>query len=168
MERGINWITADLEGRGAYLSKWEDDKAHKAAKARLRAEELAEETIFQARRQGREIRITDPITGGQKGSKPERFDLLPWPALEEVARVYAFGAQKYADHNWHKGYKWGLSLASLFRHVVSWAKGEDRDPESGLHHLAHAVFHCLTLVTFQNEKLGADDRLYSRGPEGTK
>jgi hypothetical protein len=49
-----------------------------------------------------EVRVVDPITGGMKGSKPERFDLLPWPALEEVARVYAFGATKYDDHNWHK------------------------------------------------------------------
>jgi hypothetical protein len=111
-----------------------------------------------------EIRVTDPTTGGMKGTKPERYDLVPWPAMDEVARVYAFGATKYDDHNWHRGYKWGLSLAALFRHVVCWARGETRDPESGLHHLAHAVFHCLTLMTFQDENLGTDDRLYREHP----
>lgn len=110
-----------------------------------------------------EIRVTDPTTGGQKGAKPERFDLLPWRALEEVARVYSFGAKKYADHNWYKGYAWGLSLAALVRHVVRWAQGEQKDPESGLHHLAHAVFHCLTLITYEQDGLGTDDRLYRVG-----
>jgi hypothetical protein len=106
-----------------------------------------------------EVRLTDPETGGQKGSKPERYDLIPWsPAMDEVARVYAFGAEKYADHNWRKGYPWSWSLASLFRHVKAFASGEDRDPESGLHHLAHAVFHCLSLITFGDEHPDKDDR----------
>lgn len=110
-----------------------------------------------------EVRLTDPETGGQKGSKPERFDLIPWGAMDEVARVYAFGAEKYDSHNWRKGYPWSWSIASLFRHVVAFVKGEDRDPESGLHHLAHAVFHCLSLITFTEEQPDKDDR-WSRPP----
>lgn len=106
-----------------------------------------------------EVRIVDPLTGGAKGVKSERFDLLPWEALEEVARVYAFGAEKYADHNWARGYRWSLSLGALLRHVARWASGESRDPESGLHHLAHAMFHCLTLITYQTHNRGTDDRL---------
>jgi hypothetical protein len=108
-----------------------------------------------------EVRVTDPKTGGQKGSKPERFDLIPWDAMEEVSRVYAFGAQKYDDHNWLKGYKWSLSFAALFRHVAKAMLGEDRDPESGLLHLAHAAFHCLALITFVIRELGTDDRFKS-------
>jgi hypothetical protein len=105
-----------------------------------------------------EVRVTDPITGGQKGTKPERFELLPWWALEEVARVYAFGAQKYQDHNWLKGYRWSLSIGALLRHTAKFFSGETHDPESGLHHLAHAVFHCLTLITYGQFGLGTDDR----------
>jgi hypothetical protein len=105
-----------------------------------------------------EVRVIDPTTGGQKGIKPERFDLLPWEALEEVARVYAFGAEKYEDHNWWRGYKWSLSLGALFRHISRWMCGETNDQESGLHHLAHATFHCLTLISFQRAKRGTDDR----------
>ena len=106
-----------------------------------------------------EIRVTDPITGGQKGSKPERYDLIPSQALDDVARVYGFGANKYAIHNWAKGYDWGLSIAALERHISAFKQGENIDQESGLPHLAHAVFHCLTLIMFSKYSLGTDSRL---------
>jgi hypothetical protein len=105
-----------------------------------------------------EERITDPVTGGQKGRKEERWDLFPFDALDEVARVYAFGARKYADDNWLKGYAWRLSLGALLRHISRWACGEDRDPETGCLHLAHAAWHCLALLTFNMRGLGTDDR----------
>lgn len=105
-----------------------------------------------------EVRVTDPKTGGQKGQKPERYDLLPYGALDEVARVYAMGAEKYEDWNWANGYAWSLSLGALQRHVAAFSQGEDTDPESGYSHLAHAAFHCLALITFQQHNLGTDDR----------
>lgn len=106
-----------------------------------------------------EERIVDPTTGGQKGRKPERFELLSWGSLEEVARVAAFGAAKYDDHNWTKGYAWSLCLGALFRHVARFAQGEDIDPESKLPHLAHALWHCMALMHFQRHALGTDDRM---------
>lgn len=111
-----------------------------------------------------EIRVTDHVTGGQKGQKAERFDLLAWPFFEEVARVCAFGAAKYSDWNWFKGYKWSLSIAAMFRHGVRFACGEDRDIESGLHHLAHMAWHCMALFTFAQCHLGTDDRPAVGGP----
>jgi len=104
-----------------------------------------------------EERVTDPVTGGQKGSKLERFDLVPSEAMEEVARVYGTGARKYADRNWEKGYKWGLSIAALERHLNKFKQGHERD-ELGNHHLAAVVFHALALMTFQKFGLGTDDR----------
>lgn len=108
-----------------------------------------------------EQRIVDPNTGGMKGQKPERYDLIPFDALDEVARVYGVGAKKYAEHNWLRGYRWSLSLGALLRHVARWALGEDYDNGpggTGCHHLACAVFHCLALLTFHSRKLGTDDR----------
>lgn len=105
-----------------------------------------------------ERRVTDPNTGGQKGTKPERFDLIPPEALAEVARVYEFGSRKYDAHNWRRGYAWSLSFAALMRHAWAFWRGETHDPESGLHHMAHVVFHCLSLITFTTERPELDDR----------
>lgn len=112
-----------------------------------------------------EIRVTDPHTGGQKGQKAERYDLLPFDALDEVARVYGVGAKKYDDDNWLRGYAWRLSAAALLRHVARFMCGENRDPETGCLHLAHAAWHCLTLLTFHMRGLGTDDRRAPSPPE---
>jgi len=98
-----------------------------------------------------EVRTTS-ATGGEKGVKPEAWALLPSEALEEIARVYDFGAQKYAAHNWRKGYEWSKSFSACMRHMWAWWRGEDLDPESGLSHLGHAGFHVLTMLTFWLER----------------
>lgn len=99
-------------------------------------------------RQAREVRVTDPTTGGQKGAKPEAYALIPVEALADIARVYGYGAEKYAPNNWRKGYAWSLSYSALQRHLNAFWSGEENDPESGLPHLAHAAFHILTLLTY--------------------
>jgi hypothetical protein len=104
-----------------------------------------------------EVRITDPKTGGQKGTKPQRMDLLPFDALMEVSRHYAAGAEKYEDRNWERGYDWHLAAAAMLRHFALWWQGEELD-EEGLHHLNAVVFHALTLRTFELRGLGTDDR----------
>lgn len=107
---------------------------------------------------GEETRVTDPWTGGQKGQKPERFSLLPFDALDEILKGYHYGAQKYADHNWRRGYKWSLSFDAALRHLTAWWEREDKDPESGLSHLAHAGWHVLCLLWFELNDKGTDDR----------
>lgn len=106
----------------------------------------------------KEVVVIDETTGGRKAQKVERYDLLPFEGLDEIARVYGRGAEKYEPNNWRKGYRYSLSYGALLRHVSRWAQGEDRDQETGLHHLAHAAWHCLTLITFQARGLGSDDR----------
>lgn len=105
-----------------------------------------------------EVRITDPKTGGQKGAKPEAYALVPVFPHEEVARVYGYGATKYEANNWRKGYSWSLSLSALYRHIAKFRSGESVDPESGVHHLAHATFHLYTLMEYERLGLGTDDR----------
>ena len=104
-----------------------------------------------------EVRITDPITGGEKGSKLQRYDLIPAEFLFALATHYGKGARKYDDRNWEKGYKWGLSYAALMRHLEAWRMGEDKDPETGSHHLVAAAWHCIALFIFQFRGLGTDD-----------
>lgn len=109
-----------------------------------------------------EVRVTS-VTGGAKGVKPERFDLLPPQALALIARHFAAGASKYSDHNWRKGYAWSLSYAALQRHLNAFWGGEDVDEETGSHHLAAAGFHVLALLTYTHDEQYAtfDDRYVS-------
>lgn len=86
------------------------------------------------------------------------FELLPAPALEAIAEVLAFGKNKYAAWNWAKGFTWSRLIGAALRHLFAFARGEDRDPESGLSHLAHAGCCILFLITHERCKLGTDDR----------
>ena len=103
-----------------------------------------------------------PVTEeGRKfdGGKLE-YGLLPPKALEAVVDVLTFGAQKYARDNWKvvpdskRRY-----FDALQRHIWAWKMGETFDPESGKHHLAHAMC-CLmflyehdTIYSLDNEKV---------------
>jgi hypothetical protein len=109
-----------------------------------------------------EVRVTSS-TGGQKGQKLAQYGLIPAGPLRQVAEVYGFGAQKYDAHNWRKGYDWRLSFDAMMRHAWAFWGGETYDPESGLHHLAHAVFHCFSLIEYGVIHPEFDDRPVSRG-----
>lgn len=99
------------------------------------------------------------LAGGVKhdAGKP-RMDLLPPEALSEVAAVLALGAEKYAAHNWRKGFAYSRLIAAALRHVFAWVGGENTDPESGKSHLAHAACCLLFLITFETTRTGTDDR----------
>lgn len=113
---------------------------------------------------GPKSRFTDPDTGGSKEESQARFDLVPPDALAALARVYGYGESKYpsgADGpNYLRGYPFHLSIASVERHIQKFKAGEDIDPESGLPHLAHAAWHCFTLMAFVGRGLGTDDRVH--------
>lgn len=104
-----------------------------------------------------EVRTTSS-TGGQKGVKPERYDLIPVEPLAELARLYGFGAAKYEAHNFRKGYEWSKSYAALQRHANAFWGGEDIDPESGLPHMASVAFHAFALSEFMQTHREFDDR----------
>lgn len=113
-----------------------------------------------------EVRTTS-ATGGEKGVKPQRYSLLPKLGLDAIAEVFAFGATKYADHNWRRGYEWDKSFDALFRHAFAAQNGETYDEESGLPHLAHAGFHVLVLLTWLAEQGEGPDNLFdTRWPAG--
>lgn len=86
------------------------------------------------------------------------FDLIPSKALEEVAKVYGYGANKYSRRNWEKGMNWCRIFGAIMRHAWAWMRGETLDPETGLHHMAHAAFGCLALIEYHHTGAGKDDR----------
>lgn len=101
-------------------------------------------------------------TAGRKfdGGKLE-YGLLPPHALEETVKVLTFGAQKYERDNWQKvPDSKRRYFDALQRHVWAWKTGEKLDPESGIHHLAHAM--CCLMFLFEH------DTIYSLHNEETK
>lgn len=97
-------------------------------------------------------------TGGEKGTKPARYDLIPTGPLNLVARLYGRGAAKYAERNWERGYEWSKSYAAMQRHLNQFWSGEWFDEEMVLPHLAAAVFHAFALLEFFETHPELDDR----------
>jgi hypothetical protein len=80
-------------------------------------------------------------TGGRKfdGGKSQ-YGLLPPVALEETVKVLTYGAEKYEPDNWRRvPGAIDRYFDALQRHVWAWKRGEEIDPETGLHHMAHAI-----------------------------
>lgn len=90
-----------------------------------------------------------------------RYDLLEPFAQEQLVKVFTLGAKKYAPRNWEKGMSWTSVLASLKRHIAQFEKGEDFDHETGLHHMAHAMWNASALVSYYKIAPHFDDRDHS-------
>lgn len=77
-------------------------------------------------------------SGGTKfdGGKP-MLNLIDPQAIEGLAAVLTFGAQKYDADNWRNGIANSRLIASLLRHLFAIMRGEYTDPESGLPHIDH-------------------------------
>lgn len=78
--------------------------------------------------------------------------------MEQLSRVLTFGAKKYAAHNWRSGFKWSRVLSACFRHIYAWMGGQDKDPETGISHLAHAACCLMFLLEFEETHRELDDR----------
>ena len=111
-----------------------------------------------------ETRITDPLTGGQKGAKASQISQMHPEALMALGRVCEFGGRKYERYNYMKGYAWSLSYDACQRHLMKFWGGQDIDededgiPGSKESHLLHAAWHCLVMYLFWRFKRGTDDR----------
>ena len=66
--------------------------------------------------------------------------VLPTAALREMSKVQAYGKRKYNDfYNYKKGMELSRNLSCALRHIYEVMDGNDTDPESGCHHLGHAM-----------------------------
>ena len=112
--------------------------------------------------------MSDTQSGIKYDEGKERFDLLPPEFLFATSSILGFGAEKYGDRNWEKGFKWGRVFAALNRHLWSWWGGKtettknfllgDLDIETGKSHLWHAACCLAFLITFEERDVGQDDR----------
>lgn len=100
-----------------------------------------------------------PQVGGARYNTGKlSWGLLSWPALRELVKVLEFGRAKYAAWNWSNGLSWTETFESLQRHLLAWYTGEDKDPETGLSHIAHVLCNAMFLMHFVLFGTGRDDR----------
>lgn len=93
----------------------------------------------------------NPEPGRKDDTGKLPYDLLPWAAVAQVVAALQYGAKKYAPDNWKQVKDWRRRyFSAACRHLVSWVTGEKLDPETGLHHLAHAG--CCVLFMIEMDK----------------
>lgn len=86
-------------------------------------------------------------------------DQIPPEVLMEWGSVFTYGERKYGRDNWKKGTEWHEFYGSVLRHLFRWWAGEEIDPETGLPHLAHALWNVGALRFYQLYGIGDDDRV---------
>lgn len=125
---------------------------------------LAQESIVKLSAALNAERGIGDVNSDAKGSgarynagKPD-MSLIPLCTLEDEAKVWAYGKQKYAAWNWAKGMDWSVPLACALRHIAKWQAGEENDEESGLPHLAHAMCNLRMLTLYAKTYVEGDDR----------
>ena len=101
---------------------------------------------------------TTSTTGGSKGTKLARFDLIPARPLFLLAKLFGIGAKKYEIRNWERGYEWSKSFGAMQRHAWAHWAGETNDPESGLPHMVHVAWHALAMTEWLETHPEFDDR----------
>lgn len=94
------------------------------------------------------------------GDLKPSIHFVPLSSIMDIAEVMKLGATKYGIKNWREQPILASTYYSaMFRHMHSWFENlEDTDPESGKHHLAHAV--CCALIIMDGLAKGKliDDR----------
>ena len=82
------------------------------------------------------------------------MELLPWPELEEVGKVYTAGAKKYGPNKWKNlpdGYQ--RYKGAMLRHLTELEKGNDIDPETGCLHAAQIVWNAIAMLHCKMEEM---------------
>jgi hypothetical protein len=106
-----------------------------------------------------EVLVKDPKTGAMKGDGTKlRYDLFPPRALADITNILTYGGNKYGDNNWRKGLDWSRVFSASMRHLWAWWGGEDRDPETGYSHLAHAACNLVFLIEYEYSNRDKDNR----------
>lgn len=96
-------------------------------------------------------KVAESLVTKGEGRKDDQgkvdWTLLPIDGLREVVLVLEHGERKYGRDNWRQVEHGRIRyLKAAFRHAFAYAKGEQTDPETGLHHLAHLTCCCLFIL----------------------
>lgn len=97
------------------------------------------------------------------GDKKVPLQLIPPAALIYMGQALKEGARKYGAYNWRENDVEVMTyIGATMRHVAAYLDREDVDPESGNHHLAHALASLAILV----DSIECGVSIDNRPPEG--
>jgi hypothetical protein len=89
------------------------------------------------------------------GDKKAPLHLVPGSAMVHIAMGLKEGSRKYGAFNWRDtNVEAQTYVGATLRHLMAYVDGEDIDPESGNHHLSHAMASLAILVdAMESDKL---------------
>jgi hypothetical protein len=131
---------------------WQDNKGNRGTDDNVK---LVADAIF------KEMGYEDAVIEN-KGRKFDggklQYGLLPPAALQATVEILTFGAEKYEPNNWkYVPDSKRRYFDAMQRHVWAWKSGEQNDPESGKHHLAHAL--CCLMFLYEHDTIySVDDK----------
>lgn len=85
--------------------------------------------------------------------------LLPPVAAAHACHAMMDGVRKYSSYNWRdKKVLASVYIAAALRHIGCWQEKEEQAPDSGVHHLGHAIACLAILLDSQAAGNLLDDR----------
>ena len=130
---------------------WQDNKGNRGTDDNVK---LVEEAPYHP---GYEDAVIENKGRKFDGGKLQ-YGLLPPAALQATVEILTFGAEKYEPNNWkYVPDSKRRYFDAMQRHVWAWKSGEQNDPESGKHHLAHAL--CCLMFLYEHDTIySVDDK----------
>ena len=84
-----------------------------------------------------------------------RFDLIPYEAIEALAKWYEDGAVKYGDRNWEKGISVKDCINRMIRHAIKAGNGwTDED------HLSAVMWNAAAAITMIQRRPDLNDHIW--------
>lgn len=109
--------------------------------------------------------------GGVKfDSNKAPHDLIPYEALDEIARVLQAGEAKYSAGNWAGGIRIRRLISAALRHIGQFNSGQDYDEETKTLHLANSATNLMFAIWMMKNRPDMDDRWIKsvKKPENTE
>lgn len=106
-----------------------------------------------------EMQTTEQGANREANDGRGRFDLLPYEAIEALAKWMEAGADKYGDRNWEQGLSVKDCINRMVRHAVKAANGwTDED------HLAATMCNAAFAITMMARRPDCNDHPWKETP----
>lgn len=135
---------AHSDGKFTYAFIYnEDDVTYCGSKEHFKSKEMTEMVK-------EDFTMKKTETGMKFDTDKPMYNLIPANAIDELAKVLTFGAEKYAPNSW-QDVPDGLERyrAAMLRHAFAIQRGEIYDQETGLPHSAHIMCNAAFITELQ-------------------